>query len=467
MLERRSDSASGSSGQLQLTPEAIELANAYGPYTHGTWAGPSVTVGNEEALSGRGAFMASVIRQALVTRFSADEMASMTLVDVGCYDGWLICQLEDLPFARMIGIEPRQKNLDKGRMIRGLLGIETRCEFRQGAIENLPEALAGVKADVVICAGLFHHLSSTADGVARLHEICEQFLFLETICFPSSLEDSRLKQALELKDLPYFFGNEQFGVSGHKLESGYYDGSATRMSVVSLPSIGALRMFLEVQGFADVSVVADPEAYAKAVDGGWRKFSAVCMTANKVKAGPDVSTWVDAYESGIICTLLPLPVARALYTRFCLGQNPEDFSPLAQVAEDLVAQHGDRYGELFETLSALTDDRFTQEIVKNLRYAPSDKIALEYGKALLADGRLPEAESVLVTVTRRLNGDWRAVYRAFCVMAWSLRERQHAVEAARYEQLCLTANPAFPDRLLAGSWALFRRPETNLAEASR
>lgn len=252
----------------ELDPRAVELANAYGPYTHGTWVGRELAIGNEEALAGRGAFMVALIRRSILRRFTIEQIRSMTLVDVGCYDGWLICQLADLPFARMIGIEPRKKNLDKGQMIRRLLGIETRCEFRQGSVETLEETLGGEKADVVICAGLFHHLPSTADGVARLHAICGKFLFLETICFPPAMEDDRLRHALELKDLPYFFGSQTFGVTGYKLESGYYDGSATQMSVVSLPSVEALKMFLEVGGFTDIKVEADPAAYSKTVAGG-------------------------------------------------------------------------------------------------------------------------------------------------------------------------------------------------------
>mgnify|MGYP002637223365 CR=1 FL=1 len=120
----------------KLDPGAIELANAYGPYAHGTWVGHELVIGNEEALAGRGAFLVSLIRRSILEKFTLDQISNMTLVDVGCYDGWLICQLEDLPFARMIGVEPRKKNLDKGRVIRELLGIETRVEFRQGSIES-------------------------------------------------------------------------------------------------------------------------------------------------------------------------------------------------------------------------------------------------------------------------------------------------------------------------------------------
>ena len=94
---------SGPRAPRALDAEAVELANAYGPYTHGTWAGNNITVGDEEALAGREAFMASLIRRSNLQRFTQKQLSSMTLVDVGCYDGWLVCQLADLPFAHLIG----------------------------------------------------------------------------------------------------------------------------------------------------------------------------------------------------------------------------------------------------------------------------------------------------------------------------------------------------------------------------
>lgn len=439
-----------------LDAEAVELANAYGPYTHGTWAGQEVTIGNEEALAGRGAFMASLIRRAILERFTPEQLRSMTLVDVGCYDGWVICQLADLPFARLIGVEPRQKNLDKGRMIRQLLGIETRCEFRQGSIETLEETLGDAKADVVICTGLFHHLASIADGVARLHAICGQFLFLETLCMPDSIEDDRLRDALELKDLPYFFGSQRFGVTGHKLETGYSDGSATQMSVVSLPSVETLRMFLDVQGFTDVQVVADPAAYREAVPGGWRQFSAVCMSAARGDAANDGSAWIAEYENGLVQTLLPLAVTRDLHARFCLGQVPARSPLLARIIHDTLTTEGRVRESANRRLRRRVTDRFGLELIKNLIYSPQDKVALEHGKSLAAAGRHTEAQAVLFRITRRLNADWRSVYRAFCVLAWLCRDRGDTAGATRYEGLCRIANPQFPPALLSGSIAQFR-----------
>lgn len=400
--------------------------------------------------------MASLIRRAILQRFTPDQLRTMTLVDVGCYDGWLICQLADLPFARLIGVEPRQKNLDKGRMIRQLLGIDTRCEFRQGSIETLEETLSDVKADIVTCTGLFHHLASVADGVARLHAICGQFLFLETLCMPDSIEDDRLRDALELKDLPYFFGSQRFGVTGHKLETGYSDGSATQMSVVSLPSVETLRMFLEVQGFADVQVVADPAAYRQAVPGGWRQFSAVCMTAARGAAAEDGSAWIAEYEDGLVRTVLPLAVTRDLYSRFCLQQAPTRSPELGRIIHDILTTTGRARESATRRLRRRVSDRFALELIKNLAFSPQDKIALEHGKSLAAAGRHAEAKPVLLRITRRLNADWRAVYRAFCVLAWLCRETGDTAGATRYEELCRIANPQFPPALLSGGVAQLR-----------
>lgn len=437
-----------------LDQDAVELANAHGPYSHGTWTKEELSVGNEEALAGRGALLVSRIRTAILKRFTVEKIRGMTLVDVGCYDGWLLCQLEDLPFAKIIGIEPREKNLIKGRAIRQLLGINTRCEFRQGMIENLQEVLNGSKADVVVCAGVFHHLTSTADGVSALRAICRQLLFVETICLPEILVNDQVRRALEPKDIPYFFGSQAIGVTGHKLESGYYDGSATSLSVVSLPSISALKMYLEVGGFENIKIDVDPEMYAKAVTGGDRSYSAICLTATPSEMDIDPSSLVNQYETGMVCTLLPEDVIRPLYATYCLGEKVVSSNDLAKLVVNLI--QGSEIDKTVRDLRTNISDIYSFEILKNLRYAPNDKILLEFGKLLIAQGCYEKGEGVLYTITRRLNADWRSVYRAFCVISWSCAARGEDLIAQRYRTLCRTANPQFPENLLIGGTSLFR-----------
>lgn len=444
---------------ITLEAAEVELANAHGPFSHGTWAGKGITIGNEEALEGRGALLVSLIRSAILERFSLDELAEMTLVDVGCYDGWVTCQLaQQFPLRRLIGIEPRQKNIDKGRIVRELLDIETRCEFRQGSIETLSEVLQGEQADILICVGVLHHLRSTAESIGHLHAVCRRMLFIETICLPPGFEDERLRRQLELKDLPYLYRKPVFGVTGHKLESGYYDGSATRLSVVSNPSVEAIRMFLDVQGFSDIRVVADPVTYSAAVIGGLRRAAATCLTAVIDPArdpAREVATWIEDYEGGLVHTLLPGDLVDMLFAEI-QGRSGAKRSLLGFIVKKAMRATGWRLDVLLWWLRRSIRDRNGFEILKNLRFAPHDKIGLEMGKVLLARGETMEAEAILTGITHRLNADWRSVYRAFCLLAWCCRKRGDSVGAKRYEDLCRLANPQFPEKVLASSSTAFR-----------
>ena len=42
------------------------------------------------------------------------EIKDFSILDIGCNDGWVLHQLSDLPFKKMVGIEPREKNIEKG-----------------------------------------------------------------------------------------------------------------------------------------------------------------------------------------------------------------------------------------------------------------------------------------------------------------------------------------------------------------
>jgi len=353
-------------------------------------------------------------------------------VDVGCYDGWLLCQLEDLPFAKMIGVEPRTKNIKKGKFIRKTLKIKTRCEFKKGEIENLKKTLAGIKPDIVICCGLIHHLPSTASGIKNLHQICGELLFLETICLPFNEKLHKYKKIFELKDIPYKVGKSDYGFSGHKLESAAYDGSATQYSVVSIPSVGAIRMFLSAQGFSDIRMSADPDRYSKIFKKSHRKFSAVCFLAKKT-VPTDESKMIMLHESGLLLNQLSFNKVRKIKT--ALLQNKSTFS------EKMIKQ-------LQSRLAKNSKNKFMLEIAKSIPFAPMDKILLELGKGLFFKGLYKEAIQELLSITRKLNADWRCVYRAFCILAWSYKAIGAKKLSLKYKRKCLIAYPSFPTLLL-------------------
>ena len=108
----------------RITKTQIEELNANGPYSMAVWHSGDVSVGNEEGLEGRSKYFMKLIRESILKNFSVDELKEFSILDIGCNDGWVLHQLSDLPFKRMLGIEPRGKNIEKGRKVREILKLE-------------------------------------------------------------------------------------------------------------------------------------------------------------------------------------------------------------------------------------------------------------------------------------------------------------------------------------------------------
>jgi hypothetical protein len=86
--------------------------NSYGPYSMGVWTNSEGTkVGNQESMDGRAEVMLRKLRSELLSTFSVDQISNMSIVDIGCHDGWLLQNLSDIPFKSMTGVEPREKNV--------------------------------------------------------------------------------------------------------------------------------------------------------------------------------------------------------------------------------------------------------------------------------------------------------------------------------------------------------------------
>lgn len=433
-----------------LTEEQIELCNAFGPYSHGVWSGKNGSYGNEEALNGRGYFLFTTIKQIIEEKFSTAEIENLSIIDIGCYDGWLLCQLESLPFKKLVGLEPRKKNIDKGVAIREMLGIQTRCEFIEGSIENIPSTF-NEKFDIVICTGLFHHLSSTSIGAKSLQSICKNFLFIETICTPSRYETDELQRDLELKDIPYIFGDKVFGFSGHKFESNYYDGSSSDLAVVSIPSPNALKMFLSVAGFSQIKIVSSPDKYKKIFGDSWRNFDAICITGEILESNTPHRTadsWILAYETGILTTLIKKNDLNRLIN--CHRKEEIDTTKFYDSASDTSPNMmGVKINDLPEDVQRLINSfNFEEEILKNIKYAPDDKLSFEIAKHQINCSELEAAKKTLLSIIRKHNSDWRIVYRSFCLVSLIFKHQNNHMDHDKYRRLCLLSNSGYPKRIL-------------------
>ena len=395
-----------------MTCQDIELVNAHGPYNHAVWRNRGLSLTHEEALAGRAKLLASSLEQVLRRRFTLAEMPELSILDVGCYDGWLLHEIGALPLARLVGIEPRLKNIRKGEIARSMLGIETRVEFRCGSLDSLDAALHGEQFDIVVATGLLHHVECHVQALRALRRVCRRLLFLETIVLDSRHLSPEAQREIEAKDVIYFGRTKVVGLSGHKLESAYYDGSATGLQVVSLPSIETLELCCQAAGFSPPLVEADPETYRRQVGEGTRPFQAAILTAEAAPI-PDGREAIEhgcAYERKMAGTIL----GRAQLEQW------------QAVAQDTEAS---------ETV---------REIVKNIAHAPADKLAVEWGKILLFDGSLEAARQRFLQVTGRWNADWRSVYRSFHYLSHIARLRGGEAERVRYRELLQAANAHFP-----------------------
>ena len=434
-----------------ISAEQVELINAHGPYNHAVWTSYGLEISNEEQLSGRGEFLVKRIRECILEHFTPDEMRNFSILDIGCYDGWVLHQLSDLPFLRMVGVEPREKNIVKGKKVREILNIESRVEYQIGDIDSLGDEMF----DIVICTGVLHHVESIPTALRRLRSVCRRMLFIETICLSSKHITTAFRKEIEMKDVVYLYKNKIAGLTGQKLESSYYDGSTTKLSVVSIPSVESLMMYLDVCGIDKVEIVADPRSYRTAVWENKRPFNAVCINAlvdqGKEKPGSDESYWVRDYEDGLATTVLKRRYIEPLYEIVCLGQRRLR-RPLFCLNSLLYIRSPNWMSGLFRSLARVwLNEKYALEIFRNLRFNPEDKLRLEYGKVLYHDQDYEGAIPVLKAVTQKVNADWRSVYRSFYLLSKAYGKSGMPEESERYNALCLTCNPTFPLEFLQGS----------------
>lgn len=430
----------------EFTADKIELINAYGPYNHSVWTYEGLRITNEEKLAGRVELIAGKIRECILKNFTMDEIGKMSLVDIGCYDGWILQALSDLPFAEIVGIEPRESNITKARMIRELLNIKSRIKFEIGDIDSLGDK----KFDIVICTGLLHHLESIPSALHKRRSVCRRMLFLESIFLSSRHLSRSFREEMEMKDIAYFNRKKVCGITGQKFESSYYDGSTNKLAVVSIPSIESLLMYLEIAGFSNVQTVIDPKSYNSI----WKKertsLNAIVISALPGEAENmllvEESSWIESYELGLAKTILDRKFIEPLYNLF--HRRKFQFrNPLFFFITFLYIRSPNWASAFFlRCQKTWFKDRYALEIIKNLKFNPDDKLSLEYGKILYKAQAYQEAISVLKDVTRKLNADWRSVYRSFYLLSRIYKEMGQEKESEHYQKLCLISNSRFPIR---------------------
>ena len=301
--------------------------------------------------------------------------------------------------------------------------------------------------DIVICAGVLYHVESIPLALRKVRESCSKMVFIESRCISSSYITPELKAEIELRDIVYQFEEEICGITAQKYESAYYDGSAAQNTIVNVPTTESLVMNLKILGFDNVEIVADADTYRRDVWQDKRPLGGVCMTAlvskKEVTQEAAEEKWIKDYEKGLQEEVLLRTFLEPFYQFFCLQNSEVIFSGNLETVKNYLNSENGQTSIKASDLPAQSQGKFALEIVKNWRYAPSDKIGLEYGKLLKHEEKLDEALQVLQAITTRLNADWRSVYRSFHLMFEIYIQQGNIEEANKYKEFCLQSNPKY------------------------
>ena len=431
------------------------LINCYGPFSHGVWENKNLSLGNEEALEGRAKAIVTNFCESILKIYSKKELTKLTLCDIGCYDGFLTCEIaKRLKFERIVGYEPRKKNIEKGFAARDYLEIETNVEFKVGDISQI--ALEGGKFDIVFVSGVFHHIQNIPDIVKDLSLITKEYLYIESQCYSSLLShwnpitkiinNFNLK-VIEPKDIIYNFWPKNVAVSGSKIETNFYDGSCNdAIQTVTIPSPEYLLMICDIYGFKDSKITLSPREYRKKIKSNLRDFRSVCLITKKAKENKAdnyanlVQNIIFQYESESIMHLLNKKIL------FHLAKK--NFSIRGTAIKYLLTQSNFRILQGIKNyIINFLGTKSQIRILKNIKYKPTEKIEFELSKYILFNGNFEEATRKLEKLISVRNCDWRVCYRSLALLSIIMKKKNDEEKFIQYKELCLLANPNLPEEI--------------------
>ena len=400
--------------------------NAFQPYAHGNWMGEEkkIIIGNEEALKGRNELILTQFKKIILKKFSLDEIKKMRVLDIGSYDGHTSVQIEKrLNFKEIVSIEPKKKNFLKGMFVRDYLKIKTNVKFINCNLEDIKE-----KFDIVFCVGVLHHLDNINDFIKQLSNLCEKSIFIECQSYkPKSniinfLLKRLNKKIIEPKDIVYKFEKKTVGISGHKFETNFYDGSTVNdLSVVTVPDNEFIKQVLFVNGFKS-DVILSGKEYSKYIQSNFRNFSATILYGEKNQNINQVTKkrkYIKSYEKD--------------YLENCLNTKLLKFIEKNRIFFKFI-------------LLFIDKNKFDYEIFLNLKYNFDDKINFEKAKNYLKKKEIFKASRILYRLISEYNSDYRTCYRAFALLAHIYKGRKNE---KLFLELLKNCNEYYPTEIIS------------------
>jgi len=457
-----------------INPRAIRYLNAYGPYEHGIWNKKNSSRDSSLQLAGSMLFfqrsieLVEQISVLLLRSFTLKELRNKTVLDIGCYDGWILHMLnERFKFKKAVGIEPRVKNINKGIYARFFFNVKTDVKFKIGTIESANKLLAQESFDIVLNLGTLHHVSSTPDSIGSLCELAKDMLIIDSMVIPEPEKDGKtILNYLNLKDLVYFGEKKLWAVAAYKFESPYFDGSTADTKIVNVPEERLIQMSLAANGFEVIARTSPEEKHYSNKKQKLRGVKEVLIASRRIFGSTSYSEWEDKiyeHEFMHITNKIDPRIIVKWLLKFNLKKEAHQLSSylhndalknLLRVNILFLYSKSPTNGVLKFIAKRIEKSSSSLEILSNVSRAPIDKIFLELGKFYLSKKMLGDSSSYLDSILDRPGADWRSFYRACYLLSFIEEKQKNSAHAQKYIELLMISNPNFP-MLKSGEVSLY------------
>jgi SAM-dependent methyltransferase len=360
------------------------------------------------------------ITKYLVNSFSKKVIRKSTLLDIGCNDGYLTERLARLKFKKIIGAEPRQEVILKGRKIRNFYGIETLARYKNLSINKLSKLKQSY--DIIICSGVLHHTDNFFLNLKKILLITKNKLILEGEFIPDGLLQSTIFKQAQLKDLIYSRkeNKDLYGITLEKFETPYNCGSTIKFGFVQIVSISSIKIYAQILGY-------DALIYKKKIfNGDTKAFRAIIIFSKSKNIKKDINFENELF---FLKTLLPNYLIKNLANT-----------------------------DINKKFAEFNNKKFVKfkRILENIKIAPYDKILFEKAKYLIfRKNNKKMAYLLLLQILNRrdkLNnenvnklGDWFSQYRALYFLY--LMDIKNIKKRKYWKNLLLNSNFYFPKKL--------------------
>jgi len=431
----------------------IQEINVLGPWVHGYFdLGNGIIIEDQDTLQKKRLFAIRDYFIDIITKFyETNNLHNKSLCDVGCNAGYFLYELyKKLNFKQVVGVEPREKNLQKAKFIANFFGLpKNRYMLKKFDILSTRKKFSVY--DVVIMPGVLHHLDDHILALRNLYKMTRDLCIIETLVLSNEFNSKKVSEQLELKDNLYRMkeNEKSFGLIGYKLETNRLDGATMHNGIVGIPTTDALLLTLRSIGFNKVQVYQSDVQLRRDVyhEKSYRDYHSVIIVASKNKKSKKIQTVensLNLIEKIEFTSYIPLSHIESLY-RVVIEHSEEKLGKIPLLIYKSQLRYRELIGEnaahKLKNMSGISELEY--DIISTFKHAPEDKIAFECAKSFYHEGFIEKAEMIIEELIKKVNLEWRTVYKSYFLLAKINMEKGDYKNAQKFNRLCLRAYPSY------------------------